>query len=321
MDLKQCRLLVTPTSYAKADPGLRRLVQESCGEVIFNDSGKPLKAADLSHLLAGVDGYIAGVDEISSSALEHADRLKVISRYGVGVDNVDLDAAQRRGILVTNTPGANAISVAELTIGLLFSLARQIPEAIQATRQCEWPRLSGVSLYRKTVGLVGLGMIGKHVAKRLKNFECQVLAYDTRPDRDFAREWQIELVELDDLLARADFVSLHLAASADTRGMVDDGFLARMKPGAFLINTSRGDCLDEGALIRAIQQGHLRGAALDVFSEEPPCADNPILKMKQIIVTPHTGAHTDDAMNAMGWMSTEDCLAVLQGQEPRYRVI
>lgn len=321
MDLKQCRLLVTPTSYARSDSRMRNSIIEQCGKVIFNDTGKPLSAADLARLLPGIDGYIAGVDEVNASALEHADRLKVISRYGVGVDNVDLDTARNRGIIVTNTPGANAISVAELTIGLILSLARHIPEATQATRQCGWPRLSGIALYRKTVGLVGLGMIGKHVAKRLKNFECQVLAYDIQPDQPFAKEWQVDLVGLETLLQSSDFVSLHLSSNAATRGLVDDAFLARMKKGAFLVNTSRGDCIDEAALIRSIEQGHLRGAALDVFSHEPPNAGSPLLKMEQIIVTPHTGAHTDDAMNAMGWMSTEDCLAVLQGLEPRYRVV
>jgi len=320
MELKECRLLVTPTSYGKNDPSLRTELLSLCGEVIFNDTGKPLRAAEVARLLPGIDGYIAGVDEITAEALMPADRLKVIARYGVGVDQVDLAAAKAHGIVVTNTPGANSVSVAELTIGLMLALARHIPEAVAATRGDAWPRLAGLSLRGKTVGLVGFGSIGREVAKRLAAFECKLLAYDPYANPDAARSLGAELVALPQLLAAADFVSLHLPVTPETRKLVDDVFLAQMKQGAYLANTARGELIDEDALVRNLASGHLRGAALDVLTQEPPPPDHPLLAMKQVLITPHSGAHADDAMNAMGRMAMAECLSVLQGQEPQYRV-
>ncbi len=321
MDLKQCRLLVTPTSYGKSDPGLRTELVALCGEVIFNDTGKPLRAAEVARLLPGVDGYIAGVDEITAEALAAADRLKVIARYGVGVDQVDLEAARARGIVVTNTPGANAVSVAELAIGLMLALARHIPEAVAATRAGAWPRLAGVSLRGKTVGLVGLGAIGREVARRLAGFDCRVLACDPCADAETARALGVEPVPLPDLLARADFVSLHVPVTPETRRMMDERALAQMKRGAYLINTARGELIDEDALARSLASGHLAGAALDVLCQEPPPPGHPLLGLPGVLITPHAGAHADDAMNAMGRMAMTDCLRVLQGLEPLHRVV
>jgi D-3-phosphoglycerate dehydrogenase / 2-oxoglutarate reductase len=321
MNLKDCRLLVTPTSYGKNDPSLRTDLVAQCGVVTFNDTGKPLRAAEVARLLPGVDGYIAGVDEISAEAIGAADRLKVIARYGVGVDQVDLDAARARGIVVTNTPGANSVSVAELTIGLMLALARHIPEAVVATRQGAWPRLAGLSLRGRTVGLLGFGSIGREVARRLVAFECRLLAYDPYASPEAARPLGAELVGLPELLAAADFVSLHLPVTPETRGMVDEAFLAQMKHGAYLLNTARGELVDEEALARSLVAGRLSGAALDVLCEEPPAPDHPLLGLKHVLITPHAGAHADDAMNAMGRMAMEECLRVLQGQEPRNRVV
>jgi len=244
----------------------------------------------------------------------------VIARYGVGVNNVDLATAQAQGVVVTNTPGANSASVAELTIGLLLNLLRPIRQAAAETRQGGWPRLSGVSLVGKTVGLVGLGAIGKEVARRLAGFDCDVLAYDVVADADFARRHAVDLVTLDDLLARSDVVSLHLPVLPETRHMVNAAFLRQMKPGAYLINTSRGELVDEAALLEALTAGHLAGAALDAFQQEPPGADNPLLALPQVIATPHMGAHSDGATNAMGRMALDDCLAVLRGEEAMYRI-
>ena len=240
MELKHCRLLVTPTSYGKNDPRLKSDLEKLVGEVIYNPTGKPLRSEEVARLLPGIDGYIAGVDVIDRAALEAADRLKVIARYGVGVDQVDLAAAKALGIAVTNTPGANSVSVAELTIGLLLALARHIPEAVAATQAGGWPRLTGLSLRGKTVGLIGFGSIGREVAKRLAGFECNLLAYDPYANADAARGLGAELVELPQLLTTADFVSLHLPVTPETRQLVNDAFLAQMKQGAYLVNTGAG---------------------------------------------------------------------------------
>jgi D-3-phosphoglycerate dehydrogenase len=320
MDVKSCRVLVTPTSYGKTDACLFTELESQVGEVVYNTTGKPLPSAEVARFLPGVDGYIAGLDAIDCSALEAADRLKVIARYGVGVDNVDLAAARQKSICVTNTPGANAVSVAELTIGLILSLARKIPESASATRTGGWPRTPGLSLEGKTVGLLGLGAIGKQVARRLGGFGCNLLAYDPVVDGKIASQYNVALFSMDEVVAKADFLSLHLPLLPETRNLVNTAFLQSMKKGAFLVNTARGELIDEAALLEAVQNNHLAGAALDVFPKEPPDSTNPLLHLPQVLVTPHCAAHTDGAQNAMGWMALRDCLAVLRGEEPLFPI-
>jgi D-3-phosphoglycerate dehydrogenase len=320
MNLKECRLLVTPTSYGKNDARLKTELEAQVGEVTYNPTGKPLSSTELARLLPGVDGYIAGLDAIDANALKAADRLKVISRYGVGVDSVDLDACREKGIIVTNTPGANSISVAELAIGLILALARQIPEAVEAVHQGKWPRYSGISLEGKTIGILGLGAIGKQLARRLQGFDCHIIAYDPYADKNFAEQNRVELASMEDVIGNSDFVSLHLPLLPETRNLVNDAFLGRMKKSSYLINTSRGEVVDEGALYRALQEGHLKGAGLDAFTIEPPDPQNPLINLPQVIATPHLGAQTDGATSNMGWLAMRDCLAVLKNEKPKYRV-
>jgi len=320
-DLGSCRVLVTPRSFGRHDPQLKTELEAMAGGVIYNPLGRSLSSAEVGELLPGCDGYIAGLDTIDRAALEPADQLRVIARYGVGVDRVDLEAAREKGIVVTNTPGANAASVAELAIGLMLSLARMIPVANQETKAGQQPRMHGVSLEGKIVGLMGLGAIGKRVASRLQGFDCAILAYDPLVDAPAVQAAGAVLCPQEEVVARSDFLSLHVPLLPETRGMVDASFLDRMKPGAFLINTARGEVIDEAALLAALQSGHLRGAALDVFAQEPPDRENPLLALPQVIATPHMGAHTDGATNAMGWAALRDCLAVLRGEEPAHRVV
>jgi D-3-phosphoglycerate dehydrogenase len=320
MHLKEANLLVTPTSYGKDDPRLKTELNGSAARVTYNPTGKPLSSAEVAALLPGVHGYIAGLDVIDRAALEAADCLKVIARYGVGVDNVDLAAAREKGIIVTNTPGANSVSVAELALGLMLALARQIPTAHQSVCQGKWPRLGGVSLEGKTVGILGLGSIGRQLARRLVGFDCQIMAYDPYSDLDFIQAHGILLADMDTVAAQSDFLSLHLPLLPETRGLVNDAFISCMKKGAFLINTSRGEVIDEGALLRALQSGQLSGAGLDAFCEEPPDPHSELLQLPQVIATPHLGAQTDGATSNMGWMAMRDCVAVLSGEEPQYRV-
>jgi D-3-phosphoglycerate dehydrogenase len=313
-------LLVTPTSYGKNDARLKTELEAQVGEVVYNPTGKPLTSAEVALLLPGMDGYIAGLDGIDANALKPADRLKVIARYGVGVDNVDLAAAREKGIVVTNTPGANSVSVAELALGLMLALARQIPEAVEAVHQGKWPRYSGVSLEGKTIGILGLGAIGKQLARRLSGFDCNIMAFDPFADTVFAKDHSIALATMEAVTEQSDFISLHLPLLADTRGIINAAFLSRMKKGSFLINTSRGEVVDEEALLQALQSGHLKGAGLDAFTVEPPDPGNPLLALPQVIATPHLGAQTDGATSNMGWLAMKDCLAVLKGEKAVYRV-
>jgi D-3-phosphoglycerate dehydrogenase len=320
MRLKDMKILVSPISYGKNDPRLKTELESEVGKVIYNPTGKPLTSAEVANLLHDVDGYIAGLDVIDRAALEKANKLKVISRYGVGYDNVDLVAAKEKGIVVTNTPAANSASVAELALGLILSLAREIPEASKAVKQGTWPRLSGISLEGKCIGILGLGAIGKQLSRRLAGFDCQILAYDPLADKEFAAKNNIRLLPIDEVIAQADFLSLHLPLLPETRKMVNAEFLGKMKKGSYLINTSRGELVDEAALLAALKNGKLRGAGLDAFSLEPPDPSNPLLHLPQVIATPHLGAQTDGATNNMGWMALEDCLSVLRGEAPKYRV-
>lgn len=320
MNLKECRLLVTPTSYGKNDARLKTELEALVGEVIYNPTGKPLTSAEVAALLPGIDGYIAGLDVLDADALKTADKLKVIARYGVGFDNVDLEAAKSKNIVVTNTPGANSVSVAELALGLILALARQIPEAVDAVHQGKWPRYSGVSLEGKTIGILGLGAIGKQLARRLAGFDCKILAFDPYADKQFALDNQITLAEMDQVIAASDFVSLHLPLLPETRGIVNEAFLSKIKKGAYLVNTSRGEAINEDALLKSLQSGHLKGAALDAFIVEPPDPNHPLLALPNVIATPHLGAQTDGATSNMGWLAMKDCLAVLKDEKPLYRV-
>ena len=312
--------MVTPTSFARGNPALKSILENTVGAVAYNPFGRPLASGELAQLLKEADGLIAGLDQIDAQALAAAKRLKVIARYGVGVDRVDLAAATRRGIIVSNTPGANSAAVAELAVGLMLALGRHVCQANQAIRCGQWPRYAGIGLKGKIIGLVGFGSIGRQVAARLGGFGCRLLAADPYVPPDAAAGLPVSLVTLDELLAASDIVSLHTAATAATAGMVSTGFLNKMKPGALLINTARGELIDEAALRQVLEKKHLAGAALDCFCEEPPQPGHPLLQMPQVIATPHMGAHTDEAVNAMGRMALDACLAVLKGERPAHIV-
>ena len=321
MNLKDCRVLVTATSYALDDPTLRIDLENAVGEVVYNPTRHPLAANELAPMIKGIDGMIAGLDEIDAQVIEAADCLKVIARYGVGLDRVDLESAQKKGIVVTNTPGANATSVAELTVGLMIALARKIVEADRRTKAGEWPRMNGTTLTGKTIGLLGLGAIGHRVARMLGGFDCRIIGYDPVVQSEQAATFGVEWMERDDVIRNADFLSLHLPASPDTENMLNHDVIAQMKEGAYLINTARSELVDEEALIEALRIGKITGVALDTFRHEPPGAEHPAFQFPQVIATPHTGAHTDDATRAMGRMALENCLAVLRGETPLYRIV
>ncbi|MCL4385458.1 MAG: phosphoglycerate dehydrogenase [Actinobacteria bacterium] len=320
-DLKDCKILVTPTSFAKYNKDLAKDLEKMVGEVVYNTTGKPLKEADLLPIIEKFDGMIAGLDEITGKVIENAKNLKVIARYGAGVDRVDLEAAKKAGIYVTNTPGVNSVSVAELTIGLAIAAARNIIIADTQTKTGSWPRLSGISLCDKTFGIIGFGNIGKELAKRLSLFEMKILAYDIYFDKEFASKYNIEYAEIDDLFKNSDFISLHIPVTAKTSNIINKENIEKMKDGVILINTSRGELIDEDALYESLVNGKVRAVALDTFKKEPPDSDNKLLSLKQVIATPHMGAATDNASNEMTRISISDCLAVLKGEKPKFAVI
>ena len=310
--LPECVVIVTPRSFGLHDPGLRRRLEEEVGTVRYCPG--PLAAAALAQAVRDADGLLCGLDEVSAAVFGGAPRLRVVARYGVGVDRVDLEAAARHGVTVTVTPGANANAVAELTIAFLFALARPLVAGHDRARAGQWPALSGIELAGRTLGLIGLGRIGSLVAAKAASLGLRVLAHDP----NVSESETATLVDLGSLVAESDFVSLHAPLTDQTRGMVGRSFLERLKPGAGLINTARGALIDEAGLLWALEEGPLRAAALDVLIEEPPLLGNPLLQRDDILVTPHMGPHTDEATSAMGAMALDDLLAVLKGQAPKY---
>jgi D-3-phosphoglycerate dehydrogenase len=253
-------------------------------------------------IVAEVDAWVVrSATKVTRRLLEGAPRLRWVGRAGAGLDTIDVVAAKERGVEVMNVPGANSIAVAELTFGLLLSLFRRLPEADASLRRGEWlkSKLMGRELRGKTIGIVGMGKIGRAVAQRAIAFEMRCLAHDPLVPAEAVRAAGAEPVGLDALLAQSDVVSLHVPVTADTKTMIDAKRIATMKHGAVLVNAARGDLVDENALLAALQSGQLAGAALDVFSTEPPGA-SPLLSLPNVVASPHIGASTREAQEACG---------------------
>ena len=270
---------------------------------------------DLAATIGDYDAIIVrSGTRLTAQLIERAERLKVIGRAGVGVDNVDLAAASKRGIVVANAPQSTVVSAAEHTIGLLLALSRQIPQAHAALREGRWERsrFAGLELADKTLGLAGFGRIGQQVARRARGLEMRVVAFDpyVAPDR-FQDLGVRRAGSLDELLGASDFLSLHLALTGETRGLIGREQFARMKEGARLVNTARGELVDEAALIEALTSGQIAGAALDVFSEEP--YSGPLLELPNVVVTPHLAASTQEAQDRAGLIVAEQVAAALEG--------
>ena len=244
---------------------------------------------------------VRSATDVNAKLIDAAQKLRAIGRAGVGVDNVDTEAATRKGIVVMNTPGANAIAVAEHTLGLMLSLARFIPRADQSTRAGKWEKksLQGTELRGKTLGIVGLGRVGVEVARRAKAFAMKVIAYDPFVSQQLARDLEIELAALDLLYAASDYISLHVGLTPQTEGMINHAALAKMKKGVRLVNCARGELIDDAALLQALNSGHVAGAALDVFTQEPP-KENPLLAAPNVIATPHIAGSTNEAQELVG---------------------
>ena len=270
--------------------------------------------SDLASMIDRYDAIvIRSATKLTAELIRAATRLKVIGRAGVGVDNIDVEAATRQGIVVANAPESNIVSAAEHTVGLLLALARNIPQAHAALVEGRWERarFGGVEVAEKTLGILGYGRIGQQVARRALGLQMRVVAYDPFVSAERFREAGVESDSLEGVLARADFVTLHLPLNDETRHVIDAGMLARMKDGARMINAARGELVDEQALLEALESGKLAGAALDVFEREP--YSGPLLGAPHIVVTPHLAASTDEAQDRAGVIVAEQGVAALEG--------
>lgn len=280
---------------AISESGLAPLLEDPRFELVTQPG---LKADALARAIEGCDAVIVrSSTQITREALQHADRLKVVGRAGVGVDNIDVPACTERGVAVLNARAGNTISAAELTFALLLAAVRRIAAADASMRAGEWDRKSftGVELYRKTLGLVGVGRIGGEVARRAKAFGMNVIAYDPFVTVERAAALDVTLCELDAVIAGADVISLHVPLTESTAGLLGAAELARMRPGAIIVNAARGGVLDEHALLEALDAGTIAGAALDVYATEPLPADHPLRAQPRVVLTPHLGAATAEA--------------------------
>jgi len=309
------KILVTPTSMqpGKSAKALEELMAFS-NDLVFNTTGKPLTEDELLPLLKDCDGYIAGLDFVTERVLKSCGRLKVISRYGAGYDRVDINAARALSIPVTNTPGVNAEAVGELAFGLILSVARKIPYLHASTREGGWIRSTGMELKGKTIGIMGLGAIGKVVARCANGFDMTVMAYDPYINEAYCKNNTIKASTFDEVLEQADVISLHLPLIDTTQHLIDASAIARMKPTAILVNTSRGGIIDEDAAYDALKNGRLGGLALDAFEIEPP-TDSPLFALHNVVATPHTGAHTEEAVENMANLSVKNLIDVLSGND------
>ena len=301
------RVLIGSRSFGKTFPEhLERLRAAGC-EVIPNQLGRAYREAELFDALDGVSCIVTGTDELTRAVIDRAGSLRVIAKHGVGVENIDVDAAQERGIVVLATPGAMSESVAELAFALMLTLARSIVPAHLETRAGGWRLLPGHELRGKTLGLVGFGRIAQEVSVRAQAFGMTVVAHDPFGDVRLAAEQSVELLSLDAVLERADVISLHAALPAGGGPLIGSRELSLLRPSATLVNTARGALVDERALAEALSDGRLAGAALDVFVEEPPVG-SPLLGLENVVLTPHLGGQTSEALHRMGEQTVVNCL-------------
>lgn len=298
------------------------LLEQNGHKVIYNpNKAFPAYTFDeLKDIIGDIDGAIIGLDEYTKEVFEIAPRLKVVAKFGVGVDNIDLEAATRHRVKVLNAPGQNSNAVAELTVGFMIDLLRKIIPLHKSMEQNQWPRLMGWEIKGKTVGLIGFGAIAQLVAEKLSGFGVRILATDPLANEERAKALGVTLTSLDQILAESDIVSLHIPATPETYHMFDKKRFSQMKKGAYLINTARGALVDLEALYDALQSGELAGAALDAFEVEPLPEDSPLLKCENVVLTPHTGAETYEAYRNVSLCTAQGVMDVLDGKEPQFWV-
>lgn len=304
---KELTVLLSVSSFGEADERPVRLLEATGATVVPNPFGRRLKEEEISELIADADAVIAGTEPLNAAVLERAPRLRVISRVGVGLENVDLNAALSLGIVVRNTPDALTDSVAELTLGGILNVLRHVGEMDRAMRAGQWERKMGSQLHGRTVGIVGLGRIGRRLAELLAPFEVEVIASDRAPDVGAAARLGVRYVEFDELLAAADVVTLHLPGLGHS--LVGERELGLMKPDAVLVNASRGGLVDEAALLAALDAGRLGGAYLDTFEEEP--YDGPLRKQPRVLLTPHAGSYSREARARMEFEAVQNLIDAL----------
>ena len=301
------KVLVTPRSFGKTDLGLFDRLKDAGLEVIRNETGGILDEKAMQTLLAPCEGVILGVDPMNAAVLAAAPKLKAIAKYGVGLDNIDLEACEVRGIKVSRTLGANSDAVADYAFALMLAVARRVALIDRRCRARDWSKITSIDVHGKTLGIIGLGAIGRRVARRARGFDMRVLASDSVWDDDFALSCGIERADADRICREADFISLHCLLNEETRHIINEKRLNSMKATVILVNTARGGLVDDAALLDALRAGRIYGAGLDVFAVEPPTEPD-WYTLDNVIMGSHCSSSTSGAVSLMGNMAVDNLL-------------
>jgi D-3-phosphoglycerate dehydrogenase / 2-oxoglutarate reductase len=315
------KVLITPATLAGIDGPYLKLLRDAGFEVAFPKRTGQLTEEELLEELKGVQATIAGSEPYTCRVLDAHPQLRVIARAGVGYDAVDCPAASQRGVAVTICPGTNQDSVAEHTFAMILALAKNLISQHEGTKTGRWPRQANLPLRGRTLGIAGLGRIGKAVAIRGAAFGMPLLAYEPFPDKAFCTQYKVTLVTLDRLFAESDYLSIHVPLSAESRHMVNRKTLALMKPTAFVINTARGGLVCEPDLIQALKTGKIAGAGIDVFEEEPPPRDHAFLSLPNVVLTPHAAGVDLQSRDDMAAASARSIIALKRGEWPAEQVV
>jgi D-3-phosphoglycerate dehydrogenase / 2-oxoglutarate reductase len=314
------KVLIAPAPLEGLEGGFTTALRAAGFELAYPRTGGQLSESELHATLAGVKASLAGSEPYTREVLKANPQFRVIARAGVGYDAVDLAAATELGVAVTFAPGTNQDAVAEHTFTVLLALAKGLIPQHTGTCALKWPRRATIPLRGRTLGIAGLGLIGKAVALRGECFLMPLIAYEPYPDMEFVAQHKIRLVSLEELLAESDFLSLHLPATPASRHLINRDTLRLMKPTAFVLNTARGSIIKEVDLIEALQQGRLAGAGLDVFEQEPP-ADSPLLHMDNVVVTPHAAGVDLQSRDDMAMSAAEAIIALSRGEWPAFKIV
>lgn len=301
------KILITPRSFGKNNPNLFTQLENKGLEIIKNDTGGILTEEKICQMIKDCSGIILGVDPMNKNVLSKAPKLKTIAKYGVGTDNIDLEFCKEHNIKVSKTIGANSNAVADYAFAMMLAVARKITVIDKACRNKDWSKVTSIDIYGKKLGIIGLGAVGKCLAKRAKGFDMQILAHDIFWDNDFASQYCIQKVDIDTIFKEADVISLHTNLTDETRNLVNKKRLNYMKKTAILINTARGELVDESALLEALIENQIFGAGIDVFTKEPP-EDPRWFELNNIILGSHTSSSTIQATNDMGQMAVNNLL-------------
>ena len=305
------KILITPRSYGKTDMSVLEKLKTAGYEPVMNPYGQILTKEQIIREIADCEGVIIGIDPMDRDVIDAAPKLRAISKYGIGIDNIDTGYAEEKGIRISVAKGANANAVADMAFSLMCACARKIVTIHNRCRQKDWTKIPGLDICGKTLGILGLGAVGKGVAKRASGFDMKILAYDTFWDPSYAEAHGILYAEPDEIFRSCDFISLHLPLTGETECIINAKSLAKMKPNAILVNTARGGLIDENALIEALEKKTIAAAGLDVFNEEPP-ADERWYQLDNVILGSHAAASTDGAIENMTQMATENILRDLR---------